>query len=334
MNNCTVYYVEGYSSSQVTLNNTVVLDSVYAYDDSVWTIANSNIQYGLYIRFMADSEVYGLSLPTGLIGHWNLGSNSNAKRLFLNLTLTNSNVKAWGIYTNGFSIISLTNSNIQYMGAYDYSNITMENCTIGTAYLDSFSQLHLSSVPGWESTVATLYTYDMSAATLNQSRIATIDAYDYSAVNLVASEFGTANVYDNAEVLVERSLDVNVIGANGQNIISANVTVRSLSGVFTQSALTDSEGMARFEVPETTIDVLGSHPTGNYAVTAISAGYNSSKVIDVTENQEVVIVLSYIVNEFSASQLMIIIASITIIAILARKHPRGTKNPDKSHNQS
>ena len=329
MDNCTVNTVGSYSTSKVSLVNTIVLNNAYAYDDSVWTVTDSDFQSRLYIKFKADSEVYGLSFPTGLIGHWSLNEGADVKHVFLNLTISNSRVKAWGIYTYGSSMISIMNSNVEYLAAYDLSNITIENCTLETVYVYKLSQLHLSGVPSWQSVAVNLNTYSMSATTLTESRVAIVTAYAYSTVDLVATEFGTARVYDKAQVRVIRSLEVHVIDFNGQNIVSANVTVRDQGGVFADSKLTNRDGEARFNLPARTIDALGSHPIGSYNVTGASAGYTTGKVIDMAENREVTIVLSYIVSEFSVSLLMFALTTTTIIAVLVKKRfARNNAAPD------
>lgn len=319
MTNCTVGNLGGYSRSSVSLSKTTVRYNVYVYDDSSWTITDSNVQSRLYMKFRSDSEVFGLWLPRGSVSHWSLHEYATVKRAFFTLTISNTVVKAWGLYTYDSSAISLINSNVDYLAEYDFSTVLMENCTLETAYVNRLSQLQLSSIPDGKSVVTNLYTYGMGTATLTESRAAITNAYGDSTINLARSYYAAIRVYDRAKVQITWSLEVHIIDQNAQNVTSAHVTVTDQSGARTYSATTDRDGLVSFNLPERTIDVLGSHPVGIYTVTGGSSGYTTSKLVEMTENKQVTINLPFTIPESSAPIFIFFFIILTISAFTLRK---------------
>jgi hypothetical protein len=315
MDNCTLNYLGAYDHVTVSLYRTAVRYSTYAYDYSTLTITDSNLQSRLYVEFSGDSEISDLSPPIGLVNSWNLYEDATVGRAYVNLTISNATISGWGFYVYGSSAISFVNTHIEYLSANDFSTVTMENCTLEFAYAYQLSRLLVTSIPLGKSVIAFLYTYGMSTAALLGSRVGITYAYEDSNVELTASDYGVVRVYDQAEVQISWFLSVHVLDQTSQNVADANVTVTDKNGVLLYSNQTDHGGWVNLTLVGEVIDALGSHPAGNYNVTARYAGYATNKILEMAGNEQVTINLPFTISELTLT--LIITFLLVTLAVFA-----------------
>jgi len=80
------------------------------------------------------------------------------------------------------------------------------------------------------------------------------------------------------------------------------------------------QGWVRFNLMEKSMNATGSHPMGNYTVTAKYENHEAQESVNITGNQQITITLSFIVPQFPTLLLLLLfIAIITTIAVVLRK---------------
>jgi hypothetical protein len=320
LNKCSVGSFGTYDKTTVTLIKTIVRSSSNVYDESTCTLTDSDMQSRITLEFIGDTEISDLSLPTGLVSHWNLNENATVKQAFVKLAISNTRVKSWGFYIYGFSMISFMNSGIEYLSPYDFSSVSMENCTVETLRANELSRIVVTSIPNGKSIITNLNTYGMSTTTLIDSRIAIISAYSDSTVELIGADYAVVRVYDRATVQISWFLEVHMVDQSSQNVPFANVTVTDEIGTPVSSAQADADGWTHLTLVEKVIDVTESHPAGVYNVTCTYGGFSSSEIVEMTDNKQIAINLPFTISEFPLSLIGPIVAIfLTLSAIVLKK---------------
>jgi hypothetical protein len=333
---CKLGYVGAYSSSKISMDNCTLSSSLSLYDRSTMTVTDSILQSTIYVSLELNTEISGLLLPIGHVDSWNLYDGSSVQQAYLNLTISNTTVNAWGVYTYGFSMISFVNSTIGYLNTNDFSTVSMQDCTVKDLYLYTLSQLTVTSAPSGTSVIEYLYTYGMSSASLTESKVAITSAYQYSTVNLTGTDYAVIQVNDLATVQTNWYSDIHMVDQTSQNVAFANVTVSDSKGVTVYSSQTDAEGWANFTLREKVINAFGSHPAGNYTITGTYTPYSASASLAVTKNQKITIKLPFIVPEFNptlTTPLILMFLAVAAIALTKSRRPlkpQTSKNPHTS----
>jgi hypothetical protein len=128
-------------------------------------------------------------------------------------------------------------------------------------------------------------------------------------------------VYNASQVFVCWYLDVHVEDSGGQAVPSATATASYLNGTQAASDLTDENGWIRLTLIEKRVNTTGEFPLGNYTVTADYDIYQDKATVDMIDNQEIVLVLGFVIPEFPSSIILLLqIITATLLALLVKKN--------------
>ena len=332
LNKCSLGSFGAYDKTTVSLNKTIIRGNSNVYDESTCTLTDSEMQSKITLEFIGDTEISDLSLPTGLVSHWSLNENATVKQAFVKLAVSNTKVKSWGFYIYGFSIISVMNSGIEYLSPYDFSSVSMKNCTVETLKANELSRIVVTSIPGGKSIITNLGTYGMSITTLIDSRIAIISAYSDSIVELKGADYAVVHVYDRATVQINWFLEAHIVDQGSQNVPFANVTVTDEIGTLVGSAQADADGWAHLTLVEKVIDATESHPAGIYNVTCTYGGFSSSEIVEMIDNKQIMVNLPFTIPEFPLGLIAPIVAIFLTLSLIVLKKLKWPTNVQAKRN--
>lgn len=322
MTDSTINYIAAYGKSTVSVLRSTIKNELYSYDDSTTSVADSKILSRLTIEFEEGSDVSNVSLPRGLVSHWNLTEDTVATRVYVNLLLHNTTVNAWRVYVRAFSLASFEDSIIDAVNIYSLSYILMENCTVENMYTYGGSVTYISDSSPSKSSISYLYTYEASTVTVVKSSVAIIYAYKDSSIELLGSAYGVIRVQDRAVVMVSWFLEVHVVDSIGQDVPSADVIVYYgyVGGPVADSKFTDSNGISDFTLTEKVVNATGEYPYGNYAVKATYGSYSSSTTVDMTGNKQITLTLyGFMVPELQPLIILFLFMIVTLLAAVVYK---------------
>jgi len=224
---------------------------------------------------------------------------------FVELRSHGSNVSISGsrldsLYVWGSSIVTLSNSIVRNLCS-ELSDVTVSNCTIGW-----LSGLDSNKVKALNSTIKD-----------------ELKLRGQCVVWLMNSTSTHYNLSGGGAIYIYWYLNVHAVDSEGTDVSYANVTAIFPNATVAESELADAQGWAKLTLMERLMTASGSHPVGNYTVTAKYKTYEGQKSVNITGNQQITIILSYsqrIKPEPFPILLPLLLALITIvIAVALRK---------------
>lgn len=254
----------------------------------------------LYVHIRAQSVNCTISnLEPGLITYWSFITNCSVNiptgGYAPNVTFADTNVDiGWGFHFSGSSNVSFEKSTITQATGLGNSIISLKSTRC--QHVDAF--------------------YD-SVFLIDNSDTNTINAIHSSNSWLLNSTYNYLKVYDSAKIYVGWYLDVHVIDSIAQDVPSANVTATYPNATVAEWRLTDANGWTRLTLIEKMINFTGSYPIGNYTVSAKYETHEGQQSVNMTDNQEIIIQLPFIIPEFPSFLILLLFMTATLLAVIA-----------------
>jgi hypothetical protein len=306
-------------------NSTITSDywfQVFLYDNSSATFIDSVDTSYLAVYNSATAYVFNSTI------RFLVAAGSAVVSVF-NSTISYA-LGAWG----GSPVVLVSNSTIEFLPIQAVSvNCTFANIVPGfLTYWNSILNTSMVIAAGGYAPNVTLINTDVNGwqlefegstnASIIGSQLRYLHSYGYSNVWLVNSTANMFQFFVEGKVYVSWYLDVHVIDSMGQNVPSANVTATYSNITVAESKLTDAGGWARLTLMEKLMNTTGSYPIGNYTVTAFYEVHTGYQSVNMTGNQEITIMLPFIVPEFPVFLLLplFMIATLAVVLIFKRKH--------------
>jgi hypothetical protein len=234
----------------------------------------------------------------GFVSYWNFQQNcsviSTLASMTPNITLIETQVGWWGFSSFGKSNVTVSKSELWGLWGRGFSDISVSDSSISYAlWAESFSIWHI-----YNTTIQRLYPRDDSRLWL---------------VNSTSNEY---DIRDWSQVFVSWYLDVHVVDSNSTGVAYANVTATYPNSTAAESKLTDINGWARLTLMEKIMNATGSHPIGDYTITAKYDSNEGQQIIDMTENKQIII------PEFPSLLILplFMIATLLAVTFYKRKH--------------
>ncbi|MEM2104946.1 MAG: carboxypeptidase-like regulatory domain-containing protein [Candidatus Bathyarchaeia archaeon] len=304
-------------------------------------ITNSMLQKNLYVYGPAKVSASNCTIDRSVVLIY------NAECLLSNCTIND-----WISITVSYANVTIANLEPGYINYWNF----LENCFVEvypTGYAPnvtisetnvadglSLSSYGSSNITIFRSTLFTLYFYESTKAGIYNSKVTVFigtneNAYCYLedtetyhlylygnsrvwAFN--ATTHTTPNIYDNAKLYVGWLLKIHIIDQINQDIPNANVTITDSEGNMAAYGKTQSNGWAVFTLLEKIVNATGiEYEFGPYTIEADYEGYHNSATVTMNGNQEVTIILPFIIPEFTLQIMLTALITLTLTTLIYKR---------------
>ena len=278
--NSNIDYINIGSNSIVNINNTIIDVHIWSTPANV-TISNSP-QIDLMIQFTRNASA-DLSLQPGYHDSWDLRRDESISNMDLDLTVFNSTIQSWDLYSWEDPSIHLQNSTLSSVTMRSNSRLTANNTIISRR----LSAQDNASMVFRDSSIVR----DVSAS----------DSSLIEFINTTLLQTGSISVSDAAEIYHGWYLDLTVLSV-GQPLEGVTVSAfHSEDGSLCDESVTGLDGLARLVLWERRTNVTGTYLYGNYSIRASLDDQTGEASLNISESREVSLELSTIHSEWNVS---------------------------------
>jgi len=302
LSNSSFTEVDGWDNPEITISN-CTLETIYAGGSKEFTITNCTIYSDVTCApWSANFTANGLE--PDFFGYWNFLSNCSVavapSGQAPNLTLIDTQVYGWNFILHGSS--NATFSKCEFEGIY--------------LYQESAALVYSSSISDgiWTFTDSKVHVYNSTTLWLS--------SFQDSKAWFVNSTCYFYDIYHLAQVYVCWYLDVHVVDSLSQDVPYAHITVTYPNSTTADSKTADEYGWAKLTLTEKLLNITGEYPKGNYTVEANYETHSNDETVNMTENKQITIQLSFIVPEFPSLIVLPLFMMATLLAIIAYKRKR------------
>jgi len=270
-----------------------------------------------------------------------------------NVTLLNSRVTN-NLLTNGNSTFKAQNSEIALMrvnsGSVNcsidglvpgfYSLWTFDDyCSVETSAGSQLPNVSLlecqvsrwefrfegaSNVQAMQSELRRVSLAEESQANIHNSSIEILFVDDNAVMRLVNSTFDIQTINENASLNISWYLDIHAVDSIGQDVPSANVTIRYPNATIVESELADGIGRVATVLMEKMMNATGEYPIGAYTVEAIYGVYSNNTAVTMMGNQQLILELEgFIIPELPYFAILpLFMIAVSLATLIFKKHLR------------
>ncbi len=277
------------------------------------TIVTSTYSYSIKLHQNSSGVINDTQL-TAAIGHycwlWTYDS----------VTSSLQNLTVHGLSSSSSSGISLLDSTVVILNIYESCDASAHNSTIKTANSYGTATIYIS-----ECTLNNVQTFDQSVVSIFDSTVYSLYSQNVTTIWLENSTYVDYIVFNESKIFICWYLDVQVEDSISQAVPSATVTASYPNGTQADSDLTDGYGWTRLTLIEKMINMTGEFSIENYTVEASYDIYQDQTTVNMTENKEVLLQLSFVIPEFpSLTILSLLMIVMLLVMIVYRRHRRVT----------
>ncbi len=302
---------KAWANSSVNLSNCKIA-SLKLYESSTVTISDSSI--GTWLEIQPSSVNCSIvDLAKGFTSFWNYLLNCSvvmgAEGYAPNLTVRDTTISNWYFIFRGSSNATIYNSSLVYLDCTGLATVDVMNSNIQGIYAYQTSNMNIAN-----STLMFIFGYGSCQVNILNMNISSMQSRHSSRFWLTNSTSDAYDVGDQSEVCVSWYLDVHATDSIDQNVPSANVTAYYPNATIAESKLTGVNGWARLTLLEKMMNATGEYPVGNYNVEATYGIHSDATTVNMTENQQAMLILeSFIIPEFSSLLTLPLFMTLTLV---------------------
>ena len=181
-----------------------------------------------------------------------------------------------------------------------------------------------SNVQAMQSELRRVSLSEESQANIHNSSIEILFVDDNAVMRLVNSTFDIQTINENASLNISWYLDIHTVDSIGQDVPSANVTIRYPNATIVESELADGIGRVATVLMEKMMNATGEYPIGAYTVEAIYGVYSNNTAVTMMGNQQLILELEgFIIPELPYFAILpLFMIAVSLATLIFKKHLR------------